>query len=66
MQLSRRGRLLVLLVLVAVALFDFPVLAIVDRLSDEFGPLTMPIFLFLAWALTIAAMAFLTRKGTET
>ena len=62
---SRRGRLLALLVLIAVALFDFPVLAIVDHLGARLGPLTLPAFLFLAWGLTIAAMAVLMRKGRE-
>lgn len=53
------------LALVALVLFNFPTLAIVERIAPAGAPL-LPFYLFGVWAAVIAAAAWLIeRQGEE-
>jgi hypothetical protein len=55
--LRRRWRLA--LFLVALLLFNFPVLTLVDRITTQGGVPVTPWYLLAVWMLTIAAAAWL-------
>jgi len=63
--LDRPVARLVALALVALVLFNFPTLAIVERIAPGGVPL-LPFYLFGVWAAVIAAAAWLIeRQGEE-
>jgi hypothetical protein len=55
---------LVAVFLVAVLLFNYPVLSIFDRGEWIFGLPALYLFLFLAWGVVIAAITWIAERGS--
>lgn len=62
--LERRLARLVALALVALVLFDFPTLAVIDRIRLGDLPV-LPFYLFLVWGTVIALAAWLVERPGE-
>lgn len=60
----RLGQLLGLMIIAAV-LFNFPVLALIERWAQRLGVPLVPIYLFLVWGAVIAVAAWLIERRRE-
>ncbi|MCB1970489.1 MAG: hypothetical protein H6851_10145 [Geminicoccaceae bacterium] len=47
------------------ALFNYPVLAVVDALSAAYGPILLPAYLFAVWVFAIVGMALLMHRRVD-
>jgi hypothetical protein len=62
---ERRGARLLALVAVALLLFNYPAITLIESLPGPAGlPLT-PVYLFVAWALVILLAAWIVERGRE-
>ena len=58
-----KGQRLVVIFLVGVLLFNYPLLALFNRATESFGIPVLYAYIFSAWALLIALLALVVERG---